>query len=204
MREFNQLMSSVARGDFVPFYLLTGTEPYFIDHIEAEITGRLIDEASRPFDYSLFYGKEAEAYQIVETAKRFPLLSSHHLVVVREAQHLEKSTDIIADYLSNPQPSTILVFCHKYKAFDKRKKLYKEAKKTGVVFESKPLYDNELSPWITEKVKASNSGDENNERFSNKKTKGSKPQILASKPSNKSTRKKRNKKPLASKIYKSS
>ena len=55
-----------------------------------------------------------------------------------------------------------------------------------------------------EKVKASNSGDEISEMFSNKKTKGSKPQALASKPSNKSTRKKRSKKPLASKIYKSS
>ena len=74
MQEFNQLMSSVDRGDYQPFYLLSGAEPYFIDRLEAKITDQLTDEASRPFDYSLFYGKEVEASQIIETAKRFPLL----------------------------------------------------------------------------------------------------------------------------------
>ena len=124
-------MSSIAKESYKPFYLLSGLEPYFIDQLESKITDQLIDEAARSFDYSLFYGKEADATQIVETAKRYPMLSKYHLVVVREAQHLDKSMDVIADYLSNPQPATVLVLCYKYKTFDKRKKLYKEAKKIG-------------------------------------------------------------------------
>ena len=155
MREFNELMSSIEEGNYFPFYLLSGVEPYFIDQIESKITDHLLDEASRSFDYSLFYGKEVEASHIVEAAKRFPMLSSHHLVVVREAQHLDKYMDVIADYLSNPQPSTVLVLCYKYKIFDKRKKLYKNGKKIGVIYDSKPLYDNQLGPWILEKLKAS-------------------------------------------------
>jgi DNA polymerase-3 subunit delta len=155
MHEFNELMSSIEEGNYLPFYLLSGVEPYFIDQIESKITDRLIDEASRSFDYSLFYGKEVEASHIIEAAKRFPMLSSHHLVVVREAQHLDKYMDVIADYLSNPQPKTILVLCYKYKVFDKRKKLYKNAKKKGIIYDSKPLYDNQLGPWILEKLKAS-------------------------------------------------
>ena len=125
MQEFNQLLSSIERSEFKPFYLLSGTEPYFIDRFEAKITEKLTDEASRSFDYSLFYGKEVEPREVIETAKRFPLLATYHLVVVREAQHLYKSTDIIAEYLSQPQKKTIIVFCYKYKLFDKRKKLYK-------------------------------------------------------------------------------
>ena len=155
MREFNELMSSIEEGNYLPFYLLSGVEPYFIDQIESKITDHLLDEASRSFDYSLFYGKEVEASHIVEAAKRFPMLSSHHLVVVREAQHLDKYMDVIADYLSNPQPNTVLVLCYKYKIFDKRKKLYKNGKKIGVIYDSKPLYDNQLGPWILEKLKAS-------------------------------------------------
>ena len=155
MREFNELMSSIEEGNYLPFYLLSGVEPYFIDQIESKITDHLLDEASRSFDYSLFYGKEVEASHIVEAAKRFPMLSSHHLVVVREAQHLDKYMDVIADYLSNPQPSTVLVLCYKYKIFDKRKKLYKNGKKIGVIYDSKPLYDNQLGPWILKKLKAS-------------------------------------------------
>ena len=59
-----QLMSSVDRGDYQPFYLLSGAEPYFIDRLEAKITDQLTDEASRSFDYSLFYGKEVEASSV--------------------------------------------------------------------------------------------------------------------------------------------
>lgn len=155
MQEFNQLMSSINRRDFKPFYLLSGTEPYFIDQIEAKITELVTDEASRSFDYSLFYGKEVDSHQIIETAKRFPLLSSHHLVVVREAQHLDKSTDLIAQYLSHPQPQTIIVFCYKHKTFDKRKKLYKAAQKYGAFLDSKTLYDNHIGQWISGQLNAS-------------------------------------------------
>lgn len=154
MQEFNHLMSSIERSEFKPFYLLSGTEPYFIDRIEEKITKKLIDETSRPFDYSLFYGKEVEPSQVIETAKRFPVLALYHLVVVREAQHFDKSTDIIAEYLSRPQEKTIFVFCYKYKVFDKRKKLYKAAKKVGEVLETKVLYDNQLGQWIANRLKA--------------------------------------------------
>lgn len=153
MQEFNKLMSSIDKGEFKPFYLLSGTEPYFIDLIEDHLTKKLIDESSRSFDYSLFYGRNAELSQIIETAKRFPLLASHHLVVVREAQHLEKSTDLIAEYLSKPQLQTIIIFCFKYKTFDKRKKLYKAAKKVGALLNTKTMYDSQLGQWISDRLK---------------------------------------------------
>ena len=146
-------MSSIDRGEYKPFYLFSGTEPYFIDRLEEKITQKLTDEASRSFDYSLFYGREVEASQIIETAKRFPLIAPHHLVVIREAQYLEKSTDLIAQYLTHPQPQTIIVFCYKYKAFDKRKKLYKAAKKVGALLETKTLYDNQVGQWIEDQLK---------------------------------------------------
>ena len=152
MREFKQLMSIISKGEYAPFYLLSGTEAYFIDQVEALLTDRLTDESSRSFDYSLFYGKDVDASQVVETAKRFPMLAHYHLIVVREAQHMDRSLDLIADYLSNFQPKTILVLCYKHKAFDKRKKLYKAANKFGVVLESKELYDNQIGLWIKEKI----------------------------------------------------
>ncbi|OUW73417.1 MAG: DNA polymerase III subunit delta [Pelagibacteraceae bacterium TMED216] len=154
MQEFNQLMSSIEKGDYKPFYLLSGTEPYFIDRIEFFLTKKLTHESSHSFDYSLFYGGEVEQSQIIESAKRFPLLASHHLVVVREAQHLDKSTDFIADYLSQPQFQTVIVFCYKHKPFDKRKKLYKAAQKVGAVLNTKKLYDNQLSHWISQRLKS--------------------------------------------------
>ena len=154
MQEFNELMSSIDKGKYKPFYLLSGSEPFFIDSVENKITEKVIQEASRSFDYSLFYGKEVDSDQIIEAAKRFPLMASHHLVVVREAQHLDKSTDLIAEYLLNPQMQTIIVFCFKHKAFDKRKKLYKAAKKVGATMETKTLYDNQVAQWIGDRLQA--------------------------------------------------
>ena len=153
MQEFNQLMSTIDRAEYKPFYLLSGLEPFFIDRIEQKITEKLTDNVSRSFDYSLFYGKEVDSRQIIETAKRFPLLAPYHLVVVREAQHLDKSTDLIAEYLSQPQKKTIIVFCYKYKAFDKRKKLYKAAKEFGAILETKVLHDNQVVQWIGDRLK---------------------------------------------------
>ena len=161
MREFNELMSSIENGNYSPFYLLSGIEPYFIDQIEFKIKDQLINEESKPFDYTIFYGKEVESIQIIEAAKRFPMISRYNLVIVREAQHLDKSIDLIADYLSSPQLNTVLVLCYKYKKFDKRKKLYKAAKKTGVFFDSKPLFESQLGPWILAKLKASNFSSDN-------------------------------------------
>ena len=41
-----------------------------------------------------------------------------------------------------------LVLCYKYKKLDKRKKLYKAINKSGELFESKKLYDNQVADWI--------------------------------------------------------
>jgi DNA polymerase-3 subunit delta len=55
-------------------------------------------------------------------------------------------------YAENPQPTTILVFCYKYKTLDKRKKLSKTIAKNGCLFESKKLYENQVSEWITSQL----------------------------------------------------
>jgi len=49
-----------------------------------------------------------------------------------------------------------LVFCYKYKSLDKRKKLSKVLKKSGILFESKRLYENQVADWIMKTLKARN------------------------------------------------
>ena len=88
MDDFNKLISNVNEGDYSTFYLLSGTEPYFIDKFEFFITDKLINDQNREFDYSVFYGKDVEISQIIESAKRFPMISPYNLVIVREAQNI--------------------------------------------------------------------------------------------------------------------
>jgi len=153
MDNFNKLISSIKADKFSSFYLLSGTEPYFIDKFESFVTDKLITDANREFDYSVFYGKEVEVSQIIESAKRYPMIGTYNLIIVREAQNIKSSHDVLANYVLNPQKNTILIFSHKYKSFDKRSKLYKAAKKNGVVYESRELYDSEIKKWLGFEIK---------------------------------------------------
>ncbi len=148
MQEFNQLLSKIQKGEYAPFYLLSGTAPYFIDQIVKTLTENIIDEAAQDFDHTIFYGKDTSVQQILETAKRFPMIAPYHLVVVKEAQYLKGNLDLLANYAKAPLTQTILVYCHKYSAFDKRKKMYKAVKQNGIAVDFKPLYDNQISGWI--------------------------------------------------------
>ena len=127
MQTFETVINQINKNQIAPFYLLSGTEAYFIDSIEKAIYNQVVTEETKDFDYSLFYGKDTTAVEIIDTAKRFPMLSTFHLIVVREAQYINQSLDPIASYLENPQPQSIIVFCYKHRSFDKRKKLHQLA-----------------------------------------------------------------------------
>jgi len=148
MQDFQKLLKQIQAKNFVPFYLLAGAESYFIDQLVDALTDIIVDEQAAAFDHTILYGKETTVTQIIETAKRFPMMAQRQLVVVKEAQYIDKELESLANYLTQASPQTVLVFCWKNKAFDKRKKLYKAAQKAGVVFDSKPLYDNQVGPWL--------------------------------------------------------
>ena len=75
------------------------------------------------------------------------MMASHQVVIVREAQSLDKIEDLI-HYVEKPLGSTLLVINYKYKKLDKRKKLFKALEKNSILFESKRLYDDKVPPWI--------------------------------------------------------
>jgi DNA polymerase-3 subunit delta len=102
----------------------------------------------------VLYGKEVSVEDIVASAKRFPMMAERQVILVKEAQHLSRSIDKLTSYAENPQPTTVLVLCYKYNKFDKRKKLYKAIKKNGICFESKRLYENQISDWIRKNLQS--------------------------------------------------
>ncbi|RAJ11865.1 DNA polymerase III delta subunit [Olleya aquimaris] len=125
-----------------------GEEAYYIDKISDFIEDTVLTEEERGFNQMVLYGRDVSIEDIVSNAKRFPMMAERQVVIVKEAQDLARTIDQLADYAKNPQPSTVLVLCYKYKSIDKRKAVYKTIKKTGYVYESKKLYDNQVPDWI--------------------------------------------------------
>lgn len=156
-----ELIKDLKSRKFKPVYLLHGEEPYYIDRVSSFIEEHILSEGERGFNQTVLYGKDTDSVTIINTAKRFPMMSEYQVIVVKEAQELKwgkdseddkKAIDPLLNYLECPAPTTILVFCYKYSKFDKRKKSYKAIEKNGVVFESAPVYDNKIPDWIDEFV----------------------------------------------------
>ncbi len=153
-----QILKDIKNKNFKPLYLLHGEEDYYIDLISNYIEKNALNPAEKGFNQTILYGKDLDVITVINTAKRYPMMSNHQVVIVREAQDLklEKAADLFQSYCENPLKSTILVLCYKHGKFDKRKKVYKVIEKMGVVFESVPLYDNKIPAWIDEFVKSKN------------------------------------------------
>lgn len=148
MDEVKQLVTDIKNKNLKPIYFLMGEEAYYIDKISDFIENTVLAEEERGFNQMLLYGRDVTIDDIVGHAKRFPMMAEYQVIIVKEAQDLSRTIEKLAKYAVNPQPTTILVVNYKYKKIDKRKALYKTLKKTGVVFESKKLYENQVADWI--------------------------------------------------------
>lgn len=148
MEEAKRILNDVKRGNLSPIYFLMGEEPFYIDAISDYISKKVLTEAEQGFNQMVLYGKDTSIDEIVSNAKRFPMMAEHQVVIVKEAQHLSRTIEQLAAYAENPQVTTILVICYKYKRLDKRKAAYKVMAKNSVVFESKKLYENQVADWI--------------------------------------------------------
>ncbi len=150
------ILSEIKKKKLAPVYLLHGEEPYFIDLISDAIEHTVLEESQKGFDQSVIYGKDTDFSTIISMAKRYPMMSDHQVIVVKEAQNLKwKDDDLLLKYLEQPTPTTVLVFAHKYSKFDKRKKSYKQIERVGIVLESAKLYEDKVAAWINEQLSSS-------------------------------------------------
>ncbi|MRT91892.1 DNA polymerase III subunit delta [Ancylomarina sp. 16SWW S1-10-2] len=144
---FEEIYSNIKKQKYAPIYFLMGEESFYIDKITDYILANALPEAERDFNQTIFYGKDANIANILDTARRFPMMATRQLVVVKEAQLL-KDIEFLDSYIKNPLKSTILVINYKYKSLDKRKVFTKNIAKYGILFESKKIYENQLPDWI--------------------------------------------------------
>lgn len=176
MKEVDQILTDLKRKIFKPIYFLSGEEAYYIDEISDYIEAHVLDETEKEFNQTILYGKEIDLISILGFAKQFPMMSEFNVIIVKEAQNLKelnknsasdetetpsKSSGNIATsqfikYINNPQQSTILVFCYKYKTIDKRGSVAKALKKNAVFIETKKIYDNQIPDWISSYTKEKN------------------------------------------------
>lgn len=152
------LRKEIEAGKFHPIYLLHGEEPYYIDQLSDLIVEKALREDERDFNLSIYYGSDADVREVISTCKQYPAFSQYKVVVLREAQNVNKQSggrskdlELLKLYAENPLRSTILIVCNKDGAI-KAKPFVDALKKehTGVVFSSdKVRNDRDLKSVIT-------------------------------------------------------
>jgi len=149
---YEEVMKSLRAKNYKPIYILMGEESYFIDQISNYIEQSVLSDEEKEFNQTILYGLDVDVSTIVNTAKRYPMMAEHQVVIVKEAQNV-RDLESLLFYLEKPLPSTILVICYKHGVLDRRKKLAAMADKLGVLFESKKIYENALPAFIIDVVK---------------------------------------------------
>ena len=151
---FREVMTSIKKGQFAPVYLLMGEEAYYIDELTRALENNVVDEENRDFNSIVYYGADADIGSIIASAQQYPVMSERQLVLLKEAQTMDKAKsqlDKLASYVVRPNATTVLGVVYKGDSLSATSQLMKSLKdSSAVVFRSEKLKDYQLPGPITD------------------------------------------------------
>src|SRR3954468_6022125 len=110
---FDKIIQDLKNKLYSPIYFLHGEEAYYIDKISDYIEKNVLSDSEKEFNQTVVYGKELDALTLLSYAKRYPMMSNHQVIIVKEAQDIkalsgkeEKTKDNrnpLLEYVQNPQ-----------------------------------------------------------------------------------------------------
>lgn len=150
---FDSLRRETAAGQYAPVYILHGEEGYYIDALIREFEGIIPDE-EKDFSETILYAPQTEPGVVMDICRHLPMMAERQVVILKECQSVPANViNKLHTYVSNPTASTIFVICFRGEKA-KGKDLLAAARKTGVIFESKKLWDYQIPPLIASYVKS--------------------------------------------------
>jgi len=141
-----------------PVYLFYGEENYLKEDILKKLRNRLTDPAYRELNYKVFYGEKLSINEVINDLETLPLISEHKLVVIKEAEKINKNDEIkLINYFNRLSLknnfSTLIII---YKESSPNKELITAIKKVGVVSNFSITNKAKLTLWINSKFRQSN------------------------------------------------
>lgn len=145
------ILNDWGKKHYKPLYWLEGEETYYIDKVINYAEQKILSESEASFNLNIFYGKDANWVDVLNTCRKYPMFSDRQVVIIKEAQQL-KDIDKLEPYFQHPLASTILVIAYKDKKLDARTKFAKLVKEKGVLVSTKKMYDSALPEWVNKLV----------------------------------------------------
>lgn len=146
---YREIITDIKKGIFSPIYILMGDEDYYIDQIVEALEQNVVNEDEKDFNLATFYGADVDVKQVISRAQQYPLMSERHLVMLKEAQAMDKAKtrlEQLVPYVNHSNDTCVLVIVYKGDSLSATSQLVKAAKATGsVIFKSERLKDYQLS-----------------------------------------------------------
>lgn len=151
---YPDIVKQIRQGRPAPVYLLHGEEAYYIDRLVGMFE-QLVPEEARDFNLYNLYAPEVTPDAIMDTCRRYPMMSDRVVVIVKEAQAVSgNELNKLHFYASRPNESTVLVISVRGSKA-KAAQLVSEIKAHGgVIFESKKLTEKTVMPVISGLIKS--------------------------------------------------
>lgn len=153
--ELQQAMQELNKGLISPVYCLLGSESYLRNQFIDKLHSLLGDIDSN--DISRLDMNELTVDDLLDEADTFSFFSEYRVIYVNNVQFLsasskQKLTDSqqkrLIEYLSNPNPSSIILFIIENDQIDKRKKISKEIMKKTKLIDVTRLDEGQVSRYI--------------------------------------------------------
>lgn len=148
-----QLLKLLQEQQYAPLYFLQGEETYYIDLITKHLEQHVLSDAEKGFNLTVWYGREHTIGDVIRQAQQYPILGERQVVIIKEAQDLvdinrESGQTAFTNYITKPNPTTLLTFAYKHKMLAANSKLSKVLAEQAILVTAKALYDNQIPGWI--------------------------------------------------------
>ena len=97
---YKQVLNSLNKKEYFPIYLLHGEESFYIDELTKHIEENVLEDTEKAFNQTILYGKEIDYKTVLDSARRYPVMSEKQVVIIKEAQEL-KTLDKLESYFQN-------------------------------------------------------------------------------------------------------
>jgi len=150
--KYLEFTNSLRAGKLAPVYFFSGEETGLIDEGVQLLLNKLVTPEMRDFNYDVFYATEVTAKRVLDIVRSYPMMAAYRVALVREVHKMSPSDlNALAEYVKKPSPTTYLLLTQRDKSSSK--KGLEALRKASAYVECKPLYDNQIAPWIQDYVK---------------------------------------------------
>src|SRR6476660_3167744 len=112
-----KILTDLKKRNFKPVYWLEGEEEYFIDQVINYAEKKILSEDEAGFNLSVFYGRDVNWAELINTCRKYPMFSELQVVILKEAQGM-KDIEKLEAYIDKPLSSTLLFVAYKNKKLD--------------------------------------------------------------------------------------